>query len=56
MFKHIINRNEKASICYTHLIAGGTIIQDGFKSFRNGKETRDESYRFSKHEIFDPLH
>ena len=52
-----INRNEKKLVYhYTHLIAGGTIIQDGYLrvSEMEKKQGMRATIWFSKHKIFEP--
>ena len=52
-----INRNEKKLVYhYTHLIAGGTIIQDGYLrvSEFEKKQGMRAALWFSKHEIYEP--
>ena len=52
-----IHRNEKKLVYhYTHLIAGGTIIQDGYLrvSEFEKKQGMRAALWFSKHEIYEP--
>ena len=52
-----IHRAEKKLVYhYTHLIAGGTIIQDGYLrvSDLEKKQGMRATLWFSKHEIFEP--